>query len=134
MDSSLPLAGLQDKLRYGFSPFPERPPCHPVDLMQQTHEKNTESLHQFTLSNVYGYHMVMKLQMEKAILSQFQRLPGLPSSFCGLETLIGNDEDIDFDDYLNDPLISAEGERKGGIEEVVEERLHLGIQKLHAQV
>jgi hypothetical protein len=36
----------------------------------------------------------------QAILSQFQRLPGLKSSFAGLETLMGRDEKLEFGDYL----------------------------------
>jgi proteasome maturation protein len=42
----------------------------------------------------------MKLEMEQAILSQFQRLPGLKSSMVGLDTLMNRDEDIDAGDYL----------------------------------
>lgn len=45
--------------------------------------------------------MTMRLEMEREVLSKFKRLPGLPSSFVGLETILGTDEDIDFEDYLN---------------------------------
>jgi hypothetical protein len=39
--------------------------------------------------------------MEHAVLSQFQRHPALRSEFCGLETILGMDESISFEDYLN---------------------------------
>jgi proteasome maturation protein len=52
------------------------------------------------LAAVHGTHAPMRLEMEQAILSQFQRLPGLKSNFVGLETLLGRDEEIDFGDYL----------------------------------
>jgi hypothetical protein len=55
------------------------------------------------LSNVYGSHMVMRLEMEKRILSGIQRLPVLQSEFAGLESMTGADTEIDFDDYLNVP-------------------------------
>lgn len=34
---------------------------------------------------------------------QAQRLPGLPSSMLGLETILGRDETVDFEDYLDRP-------------------------------
>ncbi|CAG8595756.1 10900_t:CDS:2, partial [Acaulospora colombiana] len=37
-----------------------------------------------------------------------QRLPVLPSSNFGLEILMGKDETIDFEDFLNDPELSTE--------------------------
>ncbi len=45
--------------------------------------------------------MVMRMQMEQILLSQFQRLPGLRSEYAGLETLMGRDEDFGPEDYLN---------------------------------
>jgi hypothetical protein len=39
--------------------------------------------------------------MEREILSQFHRLPVLESSYVGLETVLGIDEDIDYEDFLN---------------------------------
>ena len=44
--------------------------------------------------------MPMRLQMEQAILSEFQRLPTLHSDFIGLETMLGIDEEIGFEDFL----------------------------------
>ena len=43
----------------------------------------------------------MRLKTEKEILSRIQRPPGLPSSFVALETALGKDETIDFEDILN---------------------------------
>ena len=37
------------------------------------------------------------------MLSQQQRMPGLPSSNIGLETVLGLDETLDFGDFLNLP-------------------------------
>lgn len=44
----------------------------------------------------------MRLKTEKEVLStQAARLPGLPSSRVGLETVLGTDETIEFEDVLN---------------------------------
>ena len=54
----------------------------------------------FMLGQMYGKHLPMQIRMECDILSQVQRLPGLPNSNLGLETILGRDETIDFEDYL----------------------------------
>jgi hypothetical protein len=58
-------------------------------------------LRNFTTANIYGSHMPIRLNTEKAILSQFQRLPGIHSEMPGLEILLGRDEDIDFEDLFD---------------------------------
>jgi len=42
------------------------------------------------------------------ILSQVQRLPGLQSSHLGLDTILGRDETIDFEDFLGVPEMSEQ--------------------------
>ena len=56
---------------------------------------------QFATTKIFGTHMVARLTMEREILRQFQRLPVLESSYVGLETMLGMDEDIDYEDFLN---------------------------------
>lgn len=56
-----------------------------------------------TVEQVYGKAAAMRLRTEKAVLEQYTRLPGLPSSHAGLDTLTGADEQIQFADFLNDP-------------------------------
>eukprot|EP01133_Synstelium_polycarpum_P019012 gene19012-22758_t len=50
--------------------------------------------------------MTLHYEIEKQVYSQFRRLPTLQSSMIALETVLGLDEDFDFEDYLNDPLMS----------------------------
>lgn len=45
--------------------------------------------------------MVLRLEMEKKILSSYRRLPSLRSDFTGLESMTKKDEDFGFEDYLN---------------------------------
>ncbi len=75
------------------------------------------------LSNIYGSHMPMRMQMEQFYLARplrytfnsyffcsakfkinFCRMPGLQSDYSGLKTVLGEDEDFGFADYLNGTL------------------------------
>ena len=67
------------------------------------------------MARVYGSHLPMKLQMEEKILGQFQRFPGLRSSFAGLEALSGRDMEIEFGDYLNGECLVANAFRNSHI-------------------
>lgn len=52
------------------------------------------------LAHSFGTHMVAREQYENFLLSQPLRLPGLPCSFSGLNTLRGNDERLDWSDVF----------------------------------
>lgn len=81
-----------------------------------------------TVEQVYGKAAAMRLRTEKAVMEQFgvrsllwlraalwisithsitlsicmvQRMPGLPSSRAGLDTITGADQEIEFADFLN---------------------------------
>jgi len=54
-----------------------------------------------TVARLYGVAAAMRLKTEKEILSRIQRPPGLPSSHVALETVLGKDETIEFEDILN---------------------------------
>lgn len=56
-----------------------------------------------TIAKLYGIAAAMRLKTERDILSRVCRAPGLPSSMVGLETVLGTDETIEFEDVLNDP-------------------------------
>mmetsp|Transcript_34715 Transcript_34715/g.64264 ORF Transcript_34715/g.64264 Transcript_34715/m.64264 type:complete len:84 (+) Transcript_34715:254-505(+) len=60
------------------------------------------------LAKIHGVHVPMRMKMDQTILSQHKRLhvPGMKPSFVGLETMLGMDETIEFEDYLNDPEFS----------------------------
>ena len=54
----------------------------------------------YIMAQTYGAHLPMQVRMEVDILSQAKRLPGIRSSNVGIETILGRDETIDFEDYL----------------------------------
>jgi len=122
------MEAVPDTFRKGLYRTEQVAAVHPVHVIQATSEKQKELLRNFTLANVYGSHMPLRLQMEQTILSQIQRLPGLHSSFAGLETLLGKDEEIGFEDIFNDPEYSVENI---DVHEAMEQRLKLGVPNLH---
>jgi len=77
---------------------------HPVQLIQ---EGSRRDWHQKldTVRRTYGSHLAMRLATEKESLSRMRRLPGLEFSNIGLQTIMGNDDKIDFADYLDDPFM-----------------------------
>merc|ERR1719231_954620 len=79
------------------------PNAHPVQAIQDNWLRNELDTKHRVMANVYGAHMPMQIRMELDILSQVQRLPGLPSSRLGLETILGRDEMIDYEDFLGAP-------------------------------
>jgi proteasome maturation protein len=60
----------------------------------------------FTLAHVYGNHMPIHFEMQNYLVSAPKRLPTLRSSNLAWDTLNHVDEDIEFEDYLNDPSMS----------------------------
>uniref|UniRef100_A0A0G4I9P7 Proteasome maturation factor UMP1 n=1 Tax=Chromera velia CCMP2878 TaxID=1169474 RepID=A0A0G4I9P7_9ALVE len=73
---------------------------HPVEKVQLDRLRNEEDFKLKMLSAVYGTHAPIRHKMECGMLAQCGRLPGLPSSLVGLQTRLGLDEKIDFEDVL----------------------------------
>eukprot|EP00472_Partenskyella_glossopodia_P014762 CAMPEP_0197515242 /NCGR_PEP_ID=MMETSP1318-20131121/432_1 /TAXON_ID=552666 /ORGANISM="Partenskyella glossopodia, Strain RCC365" /LENGTH=83 /DNA_ID=CAMNT_0043063555 /DNA_START=213 /DNA_END=464 /DNA_ORIENTATION=- len=80
------------------------------------------------LAKIHGVHVPMRMKMDQTILAQQQRfpVPGLKSSFVGLETMLGMDEQIEFEDYLNNPEFS---EKQVDIHTEMEKSLKPSIRK-----
>lgn len=57
------------------------------------------------LAKIHGVHVPMRIKMDNTILAQQRRpgVAGIRQSMVGLETMLGKDETIEFEDYLNDP-------------------------------
>jgi len=99
-----------------------RPPQHPVEARLATFNQNNMDFKRVALNNIFGTHMPLRMQMEQSILSEFQRLPSLTSELVGLETMLGIDEDLGFEDFLHDPTCP---ESVVDVHRVMEERLGL---------
>mmetsp|Transcript_31660 Transcript_31660/g.72463 ORF Transcript_31660/g.72463 Transcript_31660/m.72463 type:complete len:149 (+) Transcript_31660:45-491(+) len=101
-----------------------QPSAHPVEDIQKNWLRNQIETEHYALGHMYGKHLPMQIRMEVDILSQVQRLPGLPNSNLGIETILGRDDKIDFEDYLGDPRMS---EYSVDMRAVMEKRLGLEV-------
>lgn len=76
---------------------------HPMQAIQARAAKGEKMAKRQLMAATYGAAMPMRMMMQEQVLSQFHRLPGLPSSRLGLEALAHRDESIGFEDFLNRP-------------------------------
>ncbi|KAH7575984.1 hypothetical protein JRO89_XS02G0268600 [Xanthoceras sorbifolium] len=75
---------------------------HPLETSYQSARKTQEEIKRRILSDTYGTAFPLKMDMDRQILSRFQRPPGaIASSMLGLESLTGRLDDFGFEDYLN---------------------------------
>jgi len=96
--------------------------AHPVEEIEATHAARRLKLENYALQNVYGSHMPMRLEMERTLLSRFQRLPVLKSEMAGLETVTKRDLEMEFADSFGPfgaPEVSME------LHEITEKKLKL---------
>ncbi|XP_075482959.1 cyclin-B1-2-like [Primulina tabacum] len=129
MDSAkvIPFEGLRDDpLRYGIHGVKSdiiEP--HPLESAFRSAKLKQEDMKKRILCNTYGAAFPMKRELERQILSKFQRPPGaIPSSFLGLEAIDGTLEGFGFEDYLNDPK-DSESFRTADMHHGMEVRLGL---------
>ncbi|CAK4081292.1 unnamed protein product [Aphanomyces euteiches] len=103
--SSLPLLRTgPDLMRVGFHRAAEDTrPVHEVQRLEIHRRLRGFEGKMNTVEQIYGKAAAMRLRTEKMLLEQNTRLPGLPSSRAGLDTILGNDDVIDFTDVLNVP-------------------------------
>ena len=70
---------------------------------------NTLETKHFMMAQTYGSHLPMQIRIELETVAQSRRLPGMKTCNIAMETLLGRDETIDFEDYLGDPSMSEKG-------------------------
>ena len=78
-------------------------PLHPVQTIERHFASNSLATRRKLQAAAFGSALPMRLSMQQHMLSQCQRLPGLPSSYAGLDSFTGNDEKLDLDDIYNLP-------------------------------
>jgi|LauGreDrversion4_2_1035121.scaffolds.fasta_scaffold49515_3 hypothetical protein len=86
-------------------------PINEVERIQKQFLVNSEKEKLRKANAVYGRHVPMRMLMERQILSQHRRLPGLRSNMVGLSEVMGIDDDIEPEDifYQQDecPIVRA---------------------------
>lgn len=81
---------------------------HPVESMQAGWAKQQWDNDLHHAERVWGPGMAMRMRMDRAILAQFQRAPGLESDFVGLDTILGRDIKVGFEDVLDVPAMRTD--------------------------
>jgi hypothetical protein len=76
---------------------------HILEKNERTHIETTDKFHHHMARSVLGIQAPLKMKTELQIANKFGRLPCLPSSRLMLDVLRGTNEDISFDDILNNP-------------------------------
>ncbi len=100
------IGGIQnDALRFGLHGVKsDIVGSHPLEISYQSARKTQEDMKRKILANTYGTAFPLKMDLDRQILSRFQRPSGaIPSSMLGLEALTGSLDDFRFEDYLNAP-------------------------------
>jgi proteasome maturation protein len=102
-DPSLPLLSKpHDPLRGGLITLKDAAAAgHPVETIQKSLAANDPQT--VMLQKVYGSALPARMHLERQLLNRVERLPGLPSSKLGLESLTGSLDDFSFASYLNLP-------------------------------
>eukprot|EP01147_Barroeca_monosierra_P001883 gene1883-4978_t len=96
--------GCPDTLRHGpTSVRAQVASKHPVEVIQMKHEEHHDRLKLSIMGAIQGPAAPRIVKLERALLSQNKRLPGLHSSRLGLEVSTGRLGLIEFEDFLNDP-------------------------------
>lgn len=75
--------------------------AHPVEVAQARGAALKLEGELYRLERVYGKHAAWERRMDLAAAAATARLPGLPSSHAALDTLLGRDATIAFEDVLN---------------------------------
>ncbi|KAF2313750.1 hypothetical protein P3X46_029554 [Hevea brasiliensis] len=100
------IGGIQnDALRFGLHGVKsDLVGAHPLESTYQSAKNTQEQMRRKILANTFGSAFPLKMDLDRQILSRFQRPPGpIPSSMLGLEAHTGRLDDFGFEDYLNDP-------------------------------
>ncbi|KAJ7971192.1 cyclin-B1-2-like [Quillaja saponaria] len=103
------IGGIQnDALRFGLHGVKsDIVGSHPLESAYQSATMTQEEMKKKILTNTYGSAFQLKMDLDRQIISRFQRPPGaIPSSMLGLEAMTGSLDDFGFEDYLNDPCES----------------------------
>jgi hypothetical protein len=108
-EQSLPhYDGPVDHLRYGFQSLQnEMNERHPIQLLQRASEEGAFRDKMEMARRTYGSHLAMTLATERQMLNRDHRLPGLKSSRIHMDTLLGDDCQIDFTDFLNGKIMKV---------------------------
>ncbi|KAF8968437.1 hypothetical protein BGZ46_010868 [Entomortierella lignicola] len=102
--------GLHDTMRFGMRQIASEVSMkHPLENRLVEWENTQEELKMNLARNLYGMHAPIKMAMERSLVIKARGPSMIPQrSNLGLDILMGKDETIDFEDFLNVPEMSTE--------------------------
>ncbi|GAU33964.1 hypothetical protein TSUD_60940 [Trifolium subterraneum] len=104
------IGGVQtDSLRFGLPGVKsDIVGAHPLESSLQSVRGMEEAMKRQCKVNLYGSAFPLREELDRQILSRFQRPSGvIPSSMLGLETVTGSLDHFGFEDFLNGVLVRA---------------------------
>lgn len=122
-----------DTMRLGLSSLKEDvSTSHPVEAIQKQHAQQHGSGQDAALRNTYGGAFPARMALDRQILTRVQRLPGLPSSHLGLESLTGDLDDFSFGSYLGTMAEAEAG--KPDMHSIMEQKLKMGTKPVSRRI
>ncbi|KAF9187716.1 hypothetical protein BGZ51_004426 [Haplosporangium sp. Z 767] len=102
--------GLHDTMRFGMRQIAtEVTAKHPLENRLAEWDNTQLELKMNMARNMYGMHAPIKMAMERALVTKARGPSMLPTrSNLGLDILMGKDETIEFEDFLNVPEMSTD--------------------------
>ncbi|XP_072040735.1 proteasome maturation protein-like [Amphiura filiformis] len=76
---------------------------HPLERSEKSFLENKHAQEMAFLQRTQGRHAPLRLRMEQHAVKQIGRAPCLPSSNVAMDSLLGRDLEIGFEDILNAP-------------------------------
>ncbi|KAE8747772.1 hypothetical protein FOCC_FOCC005384 [Frankliniella occidentalis] len=76
-------------------------PAHPLEATEKSFHDNKLRMEMNMLRNTQGLHAPLKMAMELKAAQKIGRLPFLPSSNLMSDVLMGRDDQMSFEDFLN---------------------------------
>ncbi|XP_075234431.1 proteasome maturation protein [Lycorma delicatula] len=95
--------GIPDPMTYGIAAATPKHVFHPLEASERNYAKNQEKIQMTVLRNIQGLHAPLRIAMELKAFNNVGHLPFLPSSGISRDVLLGNDDRIEFSDFLNMP-------------------------------
>ncbi|KAG0050381.1 hypothetical protein BGZ83_004846 [Gryganskiella cystojenkinii] len=103
--------GLHDTMRFGMRQIASEVTAkHPLENRLAEWDNTQLELKMSMARNMYGMHAPIKMAMERSLVTKARGISMLPqkSRNLGEEILLGRDESIDFEDFLNTPELSTD--------------------------
>ncbi|KAG0100186.1 hypothetical protein BGZ93_003652 [Podila epicladia] len=117
--------GLHDTMRFGMRQIASEVSAkHPLENRLAEWDNTQLELKMNMARNLHGMHAPIKMAMEQSLVTKARGVSMLPQSNLGLDILLGKDESIDFEDFLNVPAMSTD---MVDIHSVMEHKLGLRV-------